>query len=389
MPAIISIAVSLVLGQLTRLELFDGMVAIYPHDIVLFFVSLYWIWTWVPKMRSIAQQRLFVPGVLCLSWIIGQTVFKLGSDLESLAVATAYSARLCAIGVYGIALYFWISEKQLRHRFVTLVFLYVPFLIAVFGLLQYVFVPDTRDLVYLGWDDHYYRLIGTLFDPAFTGMLLVLGFFFQQKYVKNKILRSALSFVLLIALALTYSRASYLAFLIGCFFLILKERNWRAGIFGLILLLGLPLLPRPGGEGVRLERSASVIARLENTRGILTSLTISDWITGVGLYANKSTQGKTVRFGTKIPNHAVSADNSFLFFLSSVGVIGTVLALWVLYQFFVAIDWQRDVLLFLIVTGVHALFCNTFFHPFILIYLVSIMAQTLQKSPVSSRLQQG
>src|SRR3989344_442832 len=45
----------------------------------------------------------------------------------------------------------------------------------VVGLFQYWLIPDMRFLAILGWDDHYFRLVSTQFDPNFTGLLLVLG----------------------------------------------------------------------------------------------------------------------------------------------------------------------------------------------------------------------
>ncbi|HEX9007923.1 MAG TPA: hypothetical protein VF837_01550, partial [Patescibacteria group bacterium] len=68
------------------------------------------------------------------------------------------------------------------------------------SLFQYVIFPDTRALKYAGFDDHYFRLIGTFFDPNYTGaMLTAIGLYFltTNRYI------AAISVLPL--LALTYS----------------------------------------------------------------------------------------------------------------------------------------------------------------------------------------
>src|SRR3989338_6680935 len=40
------------------------------------------------------------------------------------------------------------------------------------GLGQYIFLPDTRFLLSYGWDEHYWRLIGTVLDPNYMGVMM-------------------------------------------------------------------------------------------------------------------------------------------------------------------------------------------------------------------------
>ena len=50
--------------------------------------------------------------------------------------------------------------------------------------------PDLRNLWYLGWDPHYYRVFATLLDPNYVGILLVLTIFvWIYIWVNNKKLR--------------------------------------------------------------------------------------------------------------------------------------------------------------------------------------------------------
>src|SRR3989344_1662042 len=43
-------------------------------------------------------------------------------------------------------------------------------MIALLGLLQYWLYPELRNLYYLGWDPHHYRVFSTMLDPNFIGI---------------------------------------------------------------------------------------------------------------------------------------------------------------------------------------------------------------------------
>src|SRR3989344_2158874 len=135
--------------------------------------------------------------------------------------------------------------------------------IAVFGLVQYLLVPDTRFLAALNWDDHYYRLLSTLLDPNFTGIILVLGLIllYLSRPVSKRLL--VLHFL---ALLLTYSRGSYLALLVAGVAIAAFKKKFKLILFIPLFLLSLLFLPRPGGEGVKLERTFSIQQRLDNYR---------------------------------------------------------------------------------------------------------------------------
>ena len=76
------------------------------------------------------------------------------------------------------------------------------FLFILFSLGQYLLLPDLRLYKNLGFDDHYYRLAGTLLDPNFTGAIfasLSIFFILKKDYF--------LSLIGLISISLTFSRA--------------------------------------------------------------------------------------------------------------------------------------------------------------------------------------
>ena len=134
------------------------------------------------------------------------------------------------------------------------------------GILQYVYLPDTRYFYFFGWDDHYFRLIAPYLDPAFTGVILVLSglALFSIKKMQKWILVAIA--VTVFALLLTYSRASFLAFSAGLLALgYLTKRLTVAAILVLAFSAGILFLPNPGGEGVDLTRTSSIVAKMQNT----------------------------------------------------------------------------------------------------------------------------
>ena len=84
-------------------------------------------------------------------------------------------------------------------------------------------------LARLGWDDHYYRLISVLFDPNFTGLILVLGLILIYF---NRPRSWWLYAIHLLALLLTYSRSSYLALLVAGLYLAIVNKKLKFFLLG-------------------------------------------------------------------------------------------------------------------------------------------------------------
>jgi hypothetical protein len=165
---------------------------------------------------------------------------------------------------------------------------------------------DTRFLKTFGWDDHYYRLISTLFDPGFSGLILgntllgwigwvpekLLGKYHSQVWLKIGWL--CISFGFMAGILLTYSRASYLAIAIGLGWLGLNlwqkvKISLRLTSLILVLTLGLGvfILPQPTGEGANLLRVSTINSRLNTSRFAMENLSPLEWWLGNGLFVSK------------------------------------------------------------------------------------------------------
>jgi len=250
---------------------------------------------------------------------------------------------------------------------------------AILGLLQYIFIPDTRFLEKYGWDPHLYRLIGTFFDPGFLGGILVLTLVLVTVRLwpvsKSSAAKALISnrwlvivwITLYVALALTYSRASYLAYLVamGVISYYKKSPGFFLGVF-LIGVITVFLLPRPEGEGVRLERESTIKYRIINWKQSLT-IAQKNPIFGVGFNAYRFAQKRYGFLDTpewQITHAGAGADSSLLFILATTGVVG--------FSAYLSLWWKilRTGDLIIVASAlailVHATFVNSLLYPWIM-----------------------
>ena len=299
-------------GQLLQLTPLGSPLHLQSLDIIsaLLFLSLFIS----SSRKKITQDPLFKPLVIfCLVALLSRP-------------DPAYLLRF----VSYTSFYFAFRVVEFRRYYPYLVISSMIFM--TIGLLQYFLLPDTRFLTYIGFDDHYFRLIGSLLDPNFTGLVLVIFTLLVPK----------LFFLFpLLALALTFSRASFLALAVSLLYLAVVKKQFRLLLLILILGIALYFVPKPFGEGVNLFRTFSIFSRLENQSQAL-AVFAQNPILGVG-------------FGPR------KIDNSFIFVLATTGTVG-----FTIFLSFLKKAWQltADPLAkaaFLAIL-VHSLFNNSFFY---------------------------
>jgi len=212
------------------------------------------------------------------------------------------------------------------------------------GIIQYVFYSSLRNLFYLGWDDHLYRLFSTFLDPNFSGMFLVIFLLFILPFLRDSIQRkdqhkavlwAVLSSVAFISVLLTYSRGAYIMLIVGIFvYLFLNGKKVLAGISILIILITIMFSANTKVEGLNPFRTASSNARLESMKNAL-QISRDHPLFGVGFNAYRYAQiayGFRVAY-TPFPSHSDSGtDNSFLFIFTTTGIIGFAAYLYFLYS---------------------------------------------------------
>mgnify|MGYP005838100633 CR=1 FL=1 len=353
------------LGQLQRVQLSESIV-FYLHDLFVVF----WMWLIWIKHRSLFLKKFkkyssnFLWFTISIWIIIGLSIAYLSDGFSLTPIL--YLVRTVTYLLFGLSMsVFDYSDKNRRHWIMG------GIIIAILGMLQYLFLPDTRLIRLWGWDDHFYRLISTQLDPNFTGIILTLTFILIQSInYRSQILKTGLSLFLAASILFTYSRASYLSFIISLLIIIGLDKSHRlikklAIILGLFMI-AIPFLPRPAGEGVKLERTASISARIESNQKPFTDLRPVEYLAGRGLF----TYHQERPIATQWPNTAHFPSNLFIFIFTSTGIVGLILSILVIYKSGNYL-YQKDVFIFtsFIAILIHSQFNHTLFQPFVWLWL--------------------
>jgi len=322
------------------------------------------------KLPVLAKPILVFLGITAGSLLVNIPLFQ----SREVIVAGLYWLRLLVyFGLYlGINLTNWSNWPNLL--------LVSGGAVAVFGLVQYFLWPDISALTTLGWDPHYYRLAGTFLDPNFTGIILVLTIILLIANFKQHLTCYLLLVISYLSLALTYSRASWLALLggVGSWFWLKKGKGGIKSIIFIIFIIIITaiILPRGrGGEGVKLERIASLQSRAGSWQQALI-IAKDHPLFGVGFNTYRYAQK---RYGFLEENWQIShagagADSSFLFVLATSGILGVLGFLGVLGKI-LEISYKKSLLVFasLIAVITHSFFNNTLFYPWVMGWLAIIL----------------
>ena len=359
-------------GQLTKIPLGIPEINLYLTDIIVGILGGLGILGIMRGKRP--RPPLFKPMSLFLL-IAG---FSLAVNISrfqprEIIISSLYLVRL--IAYFG----FYLTAYRFRKKIIFKNCLIVAGLAAaIFGLIQYFMMPNMTPLTIFEWDPHYYRLVGTFLDPGFTGIILVLTLILLITSQLNAIGYWLLAIGYL-SLALTYSRASYLAFLASMTVLSLRRKSLRLlGTIIIIMVITIIILPRKsGGEGIRLERTTSVQARIGNWQQAW-SIFRKYPLIGVGFNTYRYAQKNAGLLDEKwqVSHSGAGADSSLLFVLATTGMLGVFGMLGLLGKI-----WQISrgkstvVLASMSAVLVHSFFLNSLFYPWVLGWLMVILAE--------------
>lgn len=269
-----------------------------------------------------------------------------------------------------IFVFVYFATQKVNKKYIEKLALASTIVLSILGFIQYFTHPDTRWLSGLGWDDHYYRMIGTFLDPAFLGIIFVFGLIIAIKY------RTTLGIITLTsALALTYSRASWFALFVALVIFIIKRYRIRTSLIAaFLLLISIFLLPTPGGEGVNLYRTNSIEQKYDNSKQAVTLISESPLI---GWGTGNLCEAK-MQLGFDTPtNSCRGLDNSFLFILASSGLLGAIFFVRFIYNLKIN---SMPVWLIASLTSVlvHSMFTNTLFYPFVMGWVSVILGTNMK-----------
>ncbi len=352
---------SFLLGNIYKYSLFftESRVSFLDISVGLIFLIIL-----IKKSQFIAPKPVIGFIIICLiSLLISGSRY----GLSAMMVGFFYIIRWSAYNLLPVAI------PSLKS---SSILFFLGLITVVTSVVQYIFSPDIRNLAVAEWDPHYYRVVGSLLDPGYTGLMLVFFLIFltlSPQIVKTK--KIILWGITYLAFVFTYSRSSYLAYLVAMAYISLRGRGWRFFVgTSLLLFATLPLLPRSSdGEGVKLERTSSVQARIENWRQSW-AIFVGHPILGVGFntyrYAQKSYGFFYNEGNLWLRSHAgAGADSSLLFVLATTGVVG-----FVFYLKYLKYLYQFSTLrYYLVPLFFHSFFLNSLFYPFVLVWIALVI----------------
>lgn len=270
------------------------------------------------------------------------------------------------------------AKKEISQGLLEKAFLISTGIVVIFGWLEYFLYPDLRNLYYLGWDPHYKRIFSSFLDPNFLGLFLTLSLLMVLLSKIGRYQKWILGVLFFLTLMFTYSRGSYLALVISLLFYLIKTHKTRYSfIFILLIVITAVLLPRPSGAGVRLERMFSITERLENWK-FGWKVFVDHPILGVGF--NTIRYAKTSYLYPQdnlLTSHSgAGLDNSFLLVAATSGIIGLIVFLLLLFQIYSHAGMLIKASLIAIV--IHSFFVNSFFYPWVMLWLWILIGVTMK-----------
>ncbi len=363
------------LGEIARIQFSNGAAVTATDIAVILFVLVSILGGKFSKPKLLKPLAIFV-SVAMISLLINFTNLK---SVE-LLISALYLLRWTAYtGIYLSMVNFDTSFKKKVPAMLSV----VGGVIVVGGIAQYFLYPNLRNLYYLGWDEHLYRLFSSFLDPNFAGaflvlyLLFVLGIFMRTK---NSIY-GFLSTLAIFGIVLTFSRSAYLMLFAGLFtFLLLygkKKLILAVSLLFLASIASIFILGR-GSEGTNLLRTTSTQARVPSAQNALTIFEKNP-ILGVGFNAYEFA---SKRYGlsktSKFPNHAAAGtDNSFLFVLATIGAVGFLSYLYLWFKIISAPrknSYSTVLISSSIALFVDSLFINSLFYTFIMLWMWILIA---------------
>ncbi|MBL7159127.1 O-antigen ligase family protein [Candidatus Microgenomates bacterium] len=407
-------------GQLTRIPLGISGVALYFQDLIVAGLFFWWIIDHLLKRKPFFKPPLALPIIGFILIAVFSLLINFSRlNLSEFFVSFLYLLRWSAYaGIYFVT--YEISRESRhathsvgvvdpRHKMsgqknmkteknrieILNLLIWAGITTAVFGLIQYFLYPNLRNLYYLGWDPHQYRIFGTFLDPGFLGIILVLTLILLLcfKTLKQGIRLSGILIVFL-TLLLTYSRSSYLALTMAMIVLTWLKRSLKFLLIPVLILffaVGISILPRQPSEGVKLERTSTISARLENYQQSL-KIIKDNLFFGAGFNSLRFVKRDydLLNQDWQESHSGAGIDSSLLFVLATTGVVGLSVYLWMFWKIIqLALSHhprsqspprRKDTLRLLseasfstiaIISAlfVHSFFLNSLFYPWVMLWM--------------------
>jgi len=357
-------------GQLLRYEtyIFDTFVTIHPVDIV---AGLSFPYLLISKSNTYLIHLNKVILVLIFSLVFSLTIF----GIKDIFVGILYLIRVIAYFSFAHAIYYISLGDKVKEKMITFLFLSIS-LFLIIGFIQYLFYFDLRHLYFVGWDDHYFRFVSTLFDPGYTAFLLIIGLIILLEFCLpvTKYFKYILIALFIISILLTFSRAGYIT-LLG-YFLIKYMKNFiKITLISTAIILVILILPKPKSSGVEIYRTFSIYSRLDNYRETF-NIFRNHPLFGIG-FDNMCHYRINFLNTDNIKSHSCSgSDSSILLLLATSGILGFVTFINVVINVIkspIKDSYNRMLSYLLLIILINSLFNNSLFYNYLMgVYAIII-----------------
>ena len=358
------------LGQLGRISFLGQQINLFLYELPMFLI-LIWEIIRYGKKPLVDNSPLFKSLTFLLLFLFISFPLQIGhfSFLENI-VSILYLLRLFLYLAFFIYLRFHLKKGEKRNTWQNaLRFILISTVLISFA--QYFFYPNLRNLIYLGWDPHQFRMFGVFFDTSVAGAIY--GFLFFIILLSGKELAGRFKWFILalltIAIILTFSRSLYLVFIFTLGSYLVYHRKIKIFLACLLIFSALVILtPKPMGEGVNLARTFSISSRVIDYQNGL-KIFKKYPLFGIGYnrirYVKKD-MGLLSDVDFDVTHSGASFHSSFLVMLVTGGMVGLAFFLVLL------VKLSREVPnggIYLGFLGLLSFFDNILLHPFILFLL--------------------
>lgn len=366
-------------AEIGRLQFSNG-IAVTINDILLILLVTYFFTFKIFKQNKWKNYFLKKPILIFIVVaLLSLLVNFFNYTLSNFLVSSLYLFRF----VLYVCLYFIVIEFNNDYKKKIPLLLFASgSVVIILGYIQYLFYPSLKNLFYLGWDEHLYRMFSTFLDPNFAGVFFSLFFIYSLTFINKSIkdnkelfFYSLVSIAALVSVYLTYSRSGLIMLLVSVLvYLLLKNKRKLVLSAVALLILIIFIIPKSfKTEGTNLLRVNSSTARIESFEQAI-EIFQKQPVFGVGFNAYRYAQNKYVGLNTtywETTHSGAGTDNSFAFILSTTGIIGFISYIYLLYKMLALARIKKNIfapVLFAVIPGlmVSSLFINGLFYVLIL-----------------------
>ena len=360
------------IAEIGRFQFSNG-VAFSVNDILLAFLVIFWVIYRFLNKKTIGESTLKKP-VLIFAGIAFASLLLNFQHLSTANFLISFS-YLLRWGMYA-SVFFIAKEfdKKFKNK-IPYLLVFSGLAVLLIGYIQYFFYPSLKNLFYLGWDEHLYRMFSSFLDPNYAGsflvlfFVLILGLLYQSAKKKIQVrafVLAVLDFFVLLAIYLTYSRSAFIMLAVSLSTFLFLIKKWKLIIFALIgLLLIVFIVPKSfQTEGTNLLRTFSSQQRITSSQVAL-KIFESNPVFGVGFNAYRYAQNKIGldNENWQTTHSGAGTDNSFLFVLATTGIVGLASYMYLILSIFILakINFKNNVFSLILFSSLAGLILNSFF----------------------------